>query len=712
MLDLNSIPGGNIMYERLSSPIDPIQPDPAARKRKNEIHAASFKVDSSDLPPQIRIALEDLNRASAAFSGPEIQINISILNTNKRSRRYRMIIDGQGINIDAETPFGAARALRRIAVRLNLRKAPFLEKGKWDSAVDSLETALTQIAFKQDKTNTLDWQEAYPEHYLRRIAAAGYTGFHLNVDMTLFCESLLLPEFTNPDAQKNKEDLRKLTELAGQCGLDVYLSLYLHPISGDHPVFARRPDLRGSRFVNTDNLYILCSSLPEVHEFYAEQMRNLFSDVPDLCGIIAISGCEGWLHCHTANQPDTCPVCAGKNIEKTTAEMFNAMAAAVRQTAPDAKFIVWNYGIFAWTDICAKQFISYLSPDCTVMANFDTGDEFTLAGVKGTYFDYSLSCTGPSHPYMKQQQTATANRNAFMAKLESGAPLEFCSLAYVPAMTRWQRKYDGVMTSASGALFNWKFLGYNEGLAQQAAGYTSMGEGRDLVKKIAIREFGKENATKAIAAWKLFDRAMDFHPFSRNSAGYFKGPFFIGPAQPLFLTEPKEIPDLFQNRHVKRPVWMTDLQFVEPFGVKAMLSALRKMEYYMEKACTLMPDNAGFHGALCRMFLCFVRTAINMTEFYKLRESFHTDPYSPEQAKIKLKTMQDIARQEIANTETAMALLKEYPEIAFSYMYRHGISMAQCQWKLEHTKRLIERDIPMKYYDITFVRNRHPEWQT
>ena len=344
------------------------------------------------------------------------------------------------------------------------------------------------------------------------------------------------------------------------------------------------------------------------------------------------------------------------------------------------------------------------------MANFDTGDEFTLAGVKGTYFDYSLSCTGPSHPYMKQQKTATANRNAFMAKLESGAPLEFCSLAYVPAMTRWQRKYDGVMTSASGALFNWKFLGYNEGLAQQAAGYTSMGEGRDLVKKIAIWEFGKENATKAIAAWKLFDRAMDFHPFSRNSAGYFKGPFFIGPAQPLFLTEPKEIPDLFQNRHVKRPVWMTDLQFVEPFGVKAMLSALRKMEYYMEKACTLMPDNAGFHGALCRMFLCFVRTAINMTEFYKLRESFHTDPYSPEQAKIKLKTMQDIARQEIANTETAMALLKEYPEIAFSYMYRHGISMAQCQWKLEHTKRLIERDIPMKYYDITFVRNRHPEW--
>ena len=123
-----------------------------------------------------------------------------------------------------------------------------------------------------------------------------------------------------------------------------------------------------------------------------------------------------------------------------------------------------------------------------------------------------------------------------MAKLESGAPLEFCSLAYVPAMTRWQRKYDGVMTSATGALFNWKFIGYNEGLAQKAAGYTSMGEGADLIKKMAIREFGKANSAKAVAAWKQFDRAMDFHPFSRNSAGYFKGPFFIEIDNPFLIS--------------------------------------------------------------------------------------------------------------------------------------------------------------------------------
>ena len=712
MYDLNSIPGGNTMYQRLSSPIAAIIPDPTVRKQKNEIRAATFRCSDYAEIPQIHYALEDLKHSVASFTGPEIQLNITTDQPAGKSRHYTLSITEGSISIHADTPAGAARAIRRITAKLNLRKAPFLEKGQWSSA-DSLEVSLTHPAFKMDKTNTLNWPEAYPEHYLRRIAAAGYTGFHINVDMTLFCRSNMLPEFTNPDAEKNLEELQQLTNLAEQFGLDVYLSLYLHPIPGDHPVFLRRPDLRGSRFINSDKYYILCSSLEEVHEFYAEQMRHLFSNVPNLGGLLLISGCEGWLHCHTANHPETCPICADKDIEKTTAAMFNRMAAAIRQTAPEARCIVWNYGIFAWTDINAEKFISYLSSDCTVMANFDTGDEFSIAGASGTYFDYSLSCTGPSKPYSAQQHHAATNGNAFMAKLESGAPLEFCSLAYVPAMTRWQRKFDGVMASASGALFNWKFIGYNGGLSQEAAGLTSMGEGgSDLVKKIAIREFGKKNAAAAVAAWKHFDKAMDFHPFSRNSAGYFKGPFFIGPAQPLFFNLPQETPDIFQNRHVKRAVWMTDLTFCEPFGVKAMLYALRKMEYHMDKACTLMPDNAGFHGALCRMFLCFIRTAINMTEFYRLRETFHLDPYTPEQAEKMLRSLQDIARKEIQNTETAVELLKEYPELAFCYIYRHGISLEQCQWKLEHTKNLIERELPMKFYDLTFIRNRHPEWLT
>ena len=375
MYDLNSIPGGKLMYQRLTSPITAIVPDPAARKGKNEIQAAAFRtLDYADVPP-IHYALEDLKQSAASFAGPEIQVNITTDQLSGKSRDYTMSITDGAICIHAETPAGAARAIRRITARLNLRKAPFLEKGEWSSA-DSLEVSLTHPAFKMDKTNTLNWPEAYPEHYLRRIAAAGYTGFHINVDMTLFCQSEMLPEFANPDAGKNLEDLRQLTNLAEQFGLDVYLSLYLHPIPGDHPVFARRPDLRGSRFINTDNYYILCSSLEEVHEFYAEQMRHLFSNVPKLGGLLAISGCEGWLHCHTANHPDTCTICAEKEIEKTTADMFNRMAAAVRQTAPEAKFIVWNYGIFAWTDICAEKFISYLSTDCTVMTNFDTGDDF------------------------------------------------------------------------------------------------------------------------------------------------------------------------------------------------------------------------------------------------------------------------------------------------------------------------------------------------
>lgn len=710
MLDLSNVPGGNKTYKFLTSPIAPVKPDKTARKRKDEITAASFEIEYTGNAPQVVIALDDLKQATADLSGGTVKLQIEVAEPSGRSREHKITIQSGMIRIEARTAFGAARAIRRIIARLDLRRAPFLEKGEWDSA-DTLEPSIAHSAFKHDTLVDLNWPEAYPENYLRRIAAAGYTGFHVNVNMTIFCQSVLFPELNDPKAEDNRKDLLSLVECAGKYGLDIFLSLYLQPMRGTHPVFARRPDVRGSRMVNTADLFLLCSSHPDVHEFYAEQMRDLFTAVPGLGGILAISGCEGWLHCHTANQPDTCPICAGKDIEKETAKMYNAMAKAVKDVSPESRFIVWNYGIFAWTDPCAEKFISNLSTDCTVMTNFDTGDNYPLEGAEGTYFDYSLSCVGPSHSYLKQAETAAAHKQEFMAKLESGAPLEYCSLAYVPAMTRWQRKYDRVMeSSATGGMFNWKFIGYNCGLSQQAAGYTSMGEGKDLIRKIAIREFGKANASKMIAAWKQFDKAMQYHPFSGGTAGYFKGPFFIGPAQPLFLKEPTEIPPLFQYANPHRSAWATSLSFVTPFGVNAVLKALKKMRTLMEKGCALLPDNAGFHGAVCRMFLCYIRTAYNMTDFFRLRDSFYWAPYSPEQALVKIRAMRQIAREELENTKEAMAILEEYPEIAFSYTYRHGISMEQCEWKVKHTERLIDHDLPAMYYGITFGRHRHPVW--
>jgi len=405
--------------------------------------------------------------------------------------------------------------------------------------------------------------------------------------------------------------------------------------------------------------------------------------------------------------------------------MSNRIAARVKKTAPAARCIIWNYGIFAWSDLCAEKFISFLSKDCEVMANFDTGDDFELEGAHGTRFDYSLSCVGPSAPYSAQSRTAKEHGLKMHAKCESGSPLEYCSIQFLPAMTRWHRKYANILAGgADGALFNWKFIGYTESLSAELAGLMSNGECNEILRRLAVRDFGKDNASGFLKAWRSFDRAMDFHPFSIGTAGYFKGPFYIGFAQPLFLypEATDDLPSEFFGNGRKRPLFVTDLRFVQPFGVKACLRALRKLERHWSdglielQKVNMHPDdpylmrNIADHLALCRAVLCILRTTLNMVEFYRLRESLNQEAFSLEEARETLEAMRETAIRELQNTKDGLEAIRANHSIAFSYGYRYGISETMCLYKIAHTEKLIGRDIPQYYYNLTFSRNRHPQW--
>ena len=164
----------------------------------------------------------------------------------------------------------------------------------------------------------------------------------------------------------------------------------------------------------------------------------------------------------------------------------------------------------------------------------------------------------------------------------------------------------------------------------------------------------------------------------------------------------------------------TDLTFAEPFGVPAMLRALTKMLRYWRRGVAVLEGLRGAdaheraalkaHLALCRLFLGFLETARNMTEFYAVRDSFHLAPYTPETAREKLAKMKAVAQDELANAERALTLLRSDPLLGFSAIYRPGITEAMLRYKIEHTKKLIEQELPAKYYGLLFSFNRHPSW--
>ena len=58
------------------------------------------------------------------------------------------------------------------------------------------------------------------------------------------------------------------------------------------------------------------------------------------------------------------------------------------------------------------------------------------------------------------------------------------------------------------------------------------------------------------------------------------------------------------------------------------------------------------------MFLCFLETARNMTEFYAVRDSFHTGSYTQETARNKITKLKQIAERELENSLLALELLR------------------------------------------------------
>ncbi len=692
---------------------------------KNNIDSEMVRTALADFDSFLHQAFHLPKKTSAFLLETSIQ---ALSGGNKRE--HRICIEKDRIEIIGASEWGVASGLYHLQRLLRLRSAPAVKKGSIHSA-PSLDPALAYLAFKRDTTSDLDFPEAYHENYLLRIARAGYTGFHINLSSNVFSVSQAFPELNNPDAEDNFATLRKIVAIAKKCCLEVYLSYYSVPLAKEHPLFQRLPEMRGSRIVSTNSLHPLCFSSAFTLQYYREHFIRLFSEVNELGGVLLIVGCEGFLHCHTASELDreqrsTCPACGKGDAEEIVASMMNQLASAMHTVSPSASCIVWTYGIHTWCEDQGARLLSLLSEQCQVMSNFDSDDKFRLEGCTARCFDYSLRCVGPSKMFRRHEKIARAKSLPILAKCESGSSLEFYNLPSFPAYTRWGRKFAGILRSAaSGALFNWKFMGFLGEISQELAAWMSWQGYQDyefLLKKIITRDFGQEHIASIMQAWHCFDQAMEFHPFSIGTAGYFKGPFYIAFTQPLIL-DPMNPGNLCEDFWIskdaghllgksRRALFVSSLSWVRPFGVDACLRALRKMEALWQQGCGLIPDapRTEKHLALCQAVLCMLRTSINMLRFFAVRDKLFSQKYSRKKLRERLVCLRDIASDEYENASVGLHCMEKNPMLGFQYNYRYSFTRKMAESKLEHTRKLIEQDIPQLWYGDTFTTGRKAEW--
>ncbi len=349
------------------------------------------------------------------------------------------------------------------------------------------------------------------------------------------------PELANPDREKNIAELQKLANLAGSAGIDLYLDCYNLKLPSSHPVFKAHPEAMGAPQFGAD-IRCLCPSDPKTLQYIADSWADLFRRVPQLGGMVAIIGGEGFYHCYMrggANGPD-CPRCKSRPAEDVVADLTNAVFRAIRKVKPDAELFAWPYSAFVWSkEPFQLDLISKLDPGIHLVSEIDKDYIYHKNGYDKSIWDYSIDFLGPSDRYKAQAEAIRKRGLKQCCKTETATAWEHTGVPYIPCMQRWAERMGIIRAQKPDSImYAYDCTGFTRSRPEELAGrlsWTTSGTGDEEIGKIAARDFGTDAAGKMMEAWKSFSEAMGHIPYLTH--GYYIGPSFIGPGQPLMLTE-------------------------------------------------------------------------------------------------------------------------------------------------------------------------------
>jgi len=400
----------------------------------------------------------------------------------------------------------------------------------------------------------------HPEWYLKEIRDEGFDSVWLHCILREVVSSSPFPEFGNKD---KLDCLKKFVEYTSKFGIKVYL--YLCEPRGlveKDKFWEKHPDVKGQPhiWVGTDfsgKYYALCSSTQKVRDFLYESCYNLFKDVSGLGGIFCITASEFHTHCYShfpkwkkevknfpemiewARQGFYCKRCEKRQPYEVVSEIITLINKGVKDANKNADVIAWSW---SWNIIepqPQKNLINSLPEDVILMGDFERGGYKFMKGKRYPVDEYSLSYIGPS-PRFKQVIVLAKNRGMrTMAKLQMSTTHEIVTIPYIPAIHNFAEKLDRMRKmKIDGFLSCWIFGGNISPMSKIAGKFsTSEKSKKEIIKEVAISEFGNSAYKKVINGWKKFSIAFSNYPFSVPFT--YNGPINYAVVYPLSIDAKK-----------------------------------------------------------------------------------------------------------------------------------------------------------------------------
>ncbi len=611
---------------------------------------------------------------------------------------FRIRVSDREICLEAGTQEGIRRGLYTFLDELRGSPGPFVRTGlrtihyRLKNRISRCFFGPIKRApfFHDELTDDMDY---YPDEYLNRLASEGINGLWLTIALRDLCLTGFCAP--SPDREKRLEKLRKTVRQCLRYGIRTW-GFCIEPAGlfpGD-PLLERHPELKGAP---TWDRFAFCPSTENALRYLRESMRDLFTQVPDLGGILNISYGERPTTClssaNVVNEtPVKCPRCAAMPKWEI---LFRSLSAMREGMPASAELISWLYMAKPTSRSEWVFEIASHTPEGVILQyNFESNSTKMQLGKPRKGGDYWLSFPGPSPDFEKIAARAHAAGTPLSAKIQVGCSHEVATVPFVPVPGLLYRKYRGMFRQGVSSVMQCWYFGNYPGLMNKAAGMLAREDfeastEREFLERLAREEWG-DNASGVAAAWEKLSEAYELYPFD-NMMQYY-GPMHSGIVWPLF-------PGI--ARKPLAPTWKPDFgsggdvigeclanhSLEEAWKLTDRMADIWEEGVAIWKTCGTHPD-LHVAEALSLQF----RSAADIFEFYLLRASLLTASKDREAA---LDAMEEIVRREMRNSERMIKLCEADSRLGFhSEAEAHQYDPNRLRWRIRQLDSVLSDTLP------------------
>ncbi|MCQ2378488.1 MAG: hypothetical protein MJ016_04650 [Victivallaceae bacterium] len=579
----------------------------------------------------------------------------------------------------------AYRAVVYLEDTMNLEGAPVFPFGK----------TLRRPIYRYREVHSGCGIDEYPDCELAAAIHAGYDGIVLMLK--------------GPDlSTQGPVNVNDLVARAAKFGIQVkiynYLQTFVHPDEENaQEKFDRAYGDLFRRYPGVASVMLLGESLEfpsrDPHTTGKKYNESIVDGIPDT----KVS--PGWYPC--------CDYPAYLDRIEKAVHKFNPSV--------DIVFSIYNFGHSPLDK--RLDFLEKISKKIGVEVCFESSSKRTMENLHTPVMDYSSVVTRPSEEFdLLCAKGAEAGLKLSANVNTAGIGWDFGTVPVVPVPYRWLKR-DLFLREARekwgvDAQYATHHMGFWASVAADLGKWTSWENFEpdydELLRKIAVRDYGEAAADNVLAAWKYWSDAMDFYTAS-NEDQY--GPWRVGPAYP-FIFRPN-ITRTMMNKEIQFPSaphahfgWKIIKTFYEPFEnsdqspgflrLPVELRSLGKMLDLWEKGCAeadraaTTPEGERF-AALGRFIRNSIKTTMNIKKWYLLNMKLQTSSSAEEALKI-LGELEIIARNEIENAHDTIGAVETDSRLGWEPSMEYVCDAWHLEWKIRQVESAL-REIA-QYRDI------------